>query len=314
MQPTSQYYIDPALTQISLAYRNDPNNFIQDVVAPTLMVPKVTGWIWKYNKENLKTPVDTTRTGFSKTKVTSYSRTKLAYGPLQEHDLKIRLGKDELDMTDSPLDAQRDAVLHLNEQMALEKEIALAATLADTAVITQNTTLSGNDQWSDYANSDPFDDIKAASQDIKKYGLRPANTVFMSAEVWATLQNHPDFLDRIKYSGLGSLTEEKFAQLIQPQTGITRVVIANAVYDTTAEGLTASNSFVWGKHFWLAYVNPTPGINQLNGAYTLTKENGRYVDTWVDQDEKATNIRNNDYYEQYIVGAEAFYLVKNAVA
>ena len=313
MQPTSQYYVDPALTQISLAYRNDASVFIQDVIAPTIMVPKVTGYIWKYNKENLKAPVDTTRTGFSETKNTQYSRTKLSYGPLQEHDLKIQLGKDELEMTDSPLDAQRDAVLHLNEQMAIEKEVALATTLANTSTITQNTTLSGTNQWSDFANSNPFTDIQTGVQQLKKNGLKAPNTVFMGADVWAQLVNHPDLLERVKYTQLATLTEEVFGNLLRP-LGVSRIVIANAVYDSAAEGVTASMGYIWGKHFWLAYVTPTPGLNTLNGMYTLTKENGRYVDTWMDQDRKALNIRNNDYYQQYLVGAEAFYLIKNAVA
>lgn len=310
---TAQMYIDPALTQISLAYRNDPAEFISEEVAPVIMVPKITGWIWKYGTENLKKPVDTTRTGFSKTKITNYTRTKIAYGPLAEHDLKIQLSKDELEMTDQPLDAQRDAVLHLNEQMAIEKEINLATTLASTSILTQNTTLSGTNQWSDYANSSPFTDITTGVQDMRKSGLKAPNTIIFSADVWAVLQNHPDLLDRVKFSTLGVLTTELFQTLLAPQ-GITKILIGKAVYDSAAEGVTKSTSFIWGKHCWLAYITGSPALNTLNGAYTLTKENGRYVDTWMDVDEKALNIRNNDYYEQKVVGAEAFYLIKNAVA
>jgi hypothetical protein len=289
--------------------------FIAEMIAPVLQVPKITGIIWKYNPDNLKQPVDTTRTGFSKTKITGFSRTKLTYGPLKEHDLKVQLSKDELEMTDSPLDAQRDSVLHLNEQMSLEKEIALAKTLSDTSVITQNTNLAATptSQWSDYANSSPFTDIVAGVQVMRKKGLKSPNTIFFSSDVWAILQMHPDLLDRVKFSSLGVLTEELLGTLLAPQ-GITRVIVASAVYDTAAEGLTASNSFIWGKHVWLAYITATPALNSLNGAYTITKQNGRYVDTWMDQDEKAMNIRNNDYYEQHVVGAEAFYLIQNAIA
>lgn len=309
----TQPYIDPALTQISLAYRNDPAQFIAEVIAPVIPVKKITGYIWKYNPDNLKKPIDTTRTGFSKTKITGFSRTKLAYGPLQEHDLKIQLSKDELEMTDNPLDAQSDAVLHLNEQMSIEKEVALATTLADTGSLTLNTTLSGTNQWSDYANSSPFEDIVTGVKAMQKGGLKSPNTIIFSADTWATLQNHPDLLDRVKFSSLGVLTPELLQTLLAPQ-GITKVVIGRAVYDSAAEGLTATNTFIWGKHCWLAYITSSPAINSLNGAYTLVKENGRYVDTWWDQDEKAFNIRNNDYYQQFLVGAQAFYLIKNAIA
>lgn len=315
MKPTSQYYIDPALTQISLAYRNDPAQFVSEMIAPVIQVPKITGIIWKYNPDNLKTPVDTTRTGFSKTKISGFSRTKLTYGPLKEHDLKIQLSKDELEMTDSPLDAQRDAVLHLNEQMSLEKEIALATALSNTAIVTQNVNFASTPtkQWNDYTNSNPFQDILDGVQLMRKNGLKSPNTIFFSSDVWAILQMHPDLIDRVKYSSLGLLTEELLVTLLAPQ-GITKVIVCSAVYDSAAEGVTSSNAFIWGKHAWLAYITPTPALNSLNGAYTLTKQNGRYVDTWMDQDEKALNIRNNDYYQQYIVGAEAFYLIKAVIA
>jgi hypothetical protein len=96
--------------------------------------------------------------------------------------------------------------------------------------------------------------------------------------------------------------------------GITNVFIGKSAYDSAAEGVTATNGFAWGKHFWLGYVNPTPALRQVNGGYTLVQKDARFVDKWEDKDEKVNWIRNNDYYEQKLVGVEAFYLIKNAVA
>jgi hypothetical protein len=250
---TAQYYVDPALTQISLAYRNDPAMLIAERVAPVIEVPKITGFIWKYNPDNLKKPIDTTRTGFAKTRITNFSRTKLPYGPLQEHDLKIQLSKDELEMTDSPLDAQRDAVLHLNEQMAIEKEANLAKVLSDTTVLTQNINLGTvpTSQWNDYANSHPFLTIVNGVQQLRLHGLKSPNTLILSSDVWATLQNHPDLLDRVKFSTLGVLTTELLTTLLAPQ-GVTNIIVAGAVADPTSEGLTGGNAFIWSKNAWLA--------------------------------------------------------------
>lgn len=307
------WYVDQALTSISQMYVNDDSSFIAEKIFPVITVDQPTGVYWTYGKEGLKKPVSTLRTGRGSTPEASYSRTKSTYGPLKEHDLKDFLTFDEMKQYQNPLDPETDTVIFLNQQMAIEREVALATTLADTATITQNTTLTGGNQWSDFANSNPFTDITAGITTQIKNGLKPPNTIFMGWEVMAQLANHPDFLDRIKYNSLGVVTSEMVKQLFADK-GITQIYVGQSVYDTALEGQTATNGFAWGKHFWLGYVNPTPALRQVNGGYTLVQKDARYVDRWVDQDEKVNWIRNNDYYEQKLVGVEAFYLIKNAVA
>jgi hypothetical protein len=309
---TGKPYVDPALTQISQAYRNDQDSFIAEKIFPVVEVPKPTGIYFTYGKENLKKPVSTVRTGRGATPEASYSRTQSTFGPLAEHDIKDFITWQERNTFDNPLDPETDTTNFLMEQISIEKEVALATKLADTAQITQNTTLSGTSQWSDYANSNPFTDIQAGITTLKKNGLKAPNTAFMGFEAWAQLVNHPDLLDRVKYSSLGVLTQQLFLDLFGSQ-GITQVFIGQSVYDSAAEGVTASNGFAWGKHFWLGYVG-APNLRTVNGGFTLVLQNGRYVDRWDDQDEKLSWYRVNDFYEQKLVGVEAFYLIKNAVA
>jgi hypothetical protein len=307
------FTLDIPLTNVSQAYRNDPAQFIAEQVAPVVMVPKKNFNIYFYGKENLKQVVDDTRTRFGETKQAQFSVSSRAFGPLRGHELKDGIDFDQDHMTESPLDMEMDIVNYLSEQMALAKEAALASTLADTAKLTINTTLSGSSQWSDYSNSTPFEDLKTASQQLRLYGLRPANTMFMSFYTFSILQQHPDLIERVKYSNLASLTLDLMQNLFA-QFGITKILVSSAVYDSAAEGLTASNQFVWGKHVWLGYIAGQPGLRQVNGAYHFTLEQGRYVDSWFEQGKKTKWIRNNDYYHAEVVGPEAFYLIKNAVA
>lgn len=307
-------YVDQVLTQISQKYTNDDTSFIAEKIFPIVNVPKPTGIYFEYNRENLKKPVSTVRTGRGATPEASYSRKQQTFGPLLEHDLKDFITWQEMKTYDNPLNPETDAVLFLNEQMAIEKEVALATKLSDTAIITQNVNLATNPitQWSDYSNSNPFTDIQTAITNQTKNGLKAPNCVFMGYEVWAQIVNHPDFLDRIKFNSLGVVTPESFKSLFSTM-GIDNLWIGKSVYDSAAEGLTATNGFAWGKNFWTAYVGG-PSLRSVNGGLTLTLQDGRYVDRWEDTDQKASYIRNNDFYEQKLVGVEAFYLVKNAVA
>ena len=304
---------DIPLTNVSQAYRNDPAQFIAEQIAPVVMVPKKQFNIYFYGKENLKQVVDDTRTRFGETKQAQFSITSKAFGPLRGHELMDGIDFDQDVITESPLDLEIDTVNNLSEMMALAKEVAVAKTLSDTSKLTINTTLSGTSQWSDYSNSTPFEDLKTAAQQQRLNGIKPTNTIFMSYYTFSILQQHPDLIERVKYSNVASLTLE-LMQTLFSQFGINKIVVSSAVYDTAAEGLTASNSFVWGNHVWLAYITPTPGLRTVNGAYHFTLDNGRYVDSWFDQLRKTMWIRNNDYYHAEVVGPEAFYLIKNAVA
>jgi hypothetical protein len=309
-----QYFTpDIALTNVSQAYRNDPEQFIADRIAPIVPVKKKNFNIYFYGKENLKKPVDDTRTRFGETKQAQFSITSKPFGPLRGHELKDGIDFDQDEMTEEPLDLEIDITNFLSEQMAITKEIAVATLLGDATQLTLNTTLSGTSQWSDYANSTPFEDLKTATQVQRLNGLRAANTMVMSFYTFSILQQHPDLIERVKYSNVASLTLEMMKTLFG-QFGISNILVSSAVYDSAAEGLTGTPTFIWGKNVLLAYVTPQPGLRTVNGAYLFTLQNGRYVDTWYEQGKKTKWIRNNDYYTAQLVGPEAFYLIKNAVA
>jgi hypothetical protein len=307
-----QYFTpDIPLTNVSQAYHNDPTQFIAEQVAPVVMVPKKNFNIYFYGKESLKQVVDT-RTRFGETKQAQFSITSKAFGPLRGHELKDGIDYDQDNMAEAPLDLEIDIVQNLAEMMALTKERLLSNTMNSTN-LTNGVTLSGGSQWSDYANSTPFEDLKTATQVQRLYGLRPANTLIFSYYTFSVLQQHPDLIERVKYSGLASLTLELMTTLLG-QFGIKQILVSAAVQDSAAEGLVANNSFVWGKNVILGYITPTPGLRTVNGAYHFVLSNGRYVDTWFEQSKKTKWIRNNDYYVPQIVGPEAFYLIQNAVA
>lgn len=306
-----QIYIPAGLQNLSQQYRNTDTSYIQDVVAPVFTVPRRTG-LYAYYPKNLTRPTNTLRTGKEKTPEDDFSVQWKNFGPLQEHALKGGIEKDVLEQAQDPLDPMFDTTRNLLDKMMIDREVNLSATLSNTSIVTQYAVVSV--QWNASTGSgSPFIDITTGVNTMQLNGLRPPNTVFMGYPVWLQLSNHPDLLDRVKYSSLGVLTQELFSTILAPY-GINRVVVASAVYNSAAEGLTSTNGYIFGKNLWLAYVTPNPALRTLNGMYTFVKENGRYVDGWPSLDKKTTWLRVNDYYEQILVGPEAFYLIQGAVA
>lgn len=306
-QPT---YIDQALTNVSQAWQNSDADFIAHILLPEVQVNKPTFKVGKYGKDGLRLPSNTLRTGESKAKRVNLTRGYDDIGPLQEHSLSDFITKDDYDLTDDPFEPESDAVENMNSIMALVDEKDVATQLTDTSIVTQNTTLSGTDQWSDYDNSDPITDIVSAISVAKFMNF---NTIAMGREVWLKLTQHPVILDRLKWSERGVVTEEAFLSLLAPY-GIKKLAIGNAKENTAKEGLTDSISSIWGKNVVLAYVTDKPGRKKVNGGYKFRLKNGREVTREPKTNPRGTELVNTDYYGHFILSTDCFYLIKNAVA
>ena len=307
MPQTSDVFVDPILTNISVKYKND--QFIADMIFPEVAVQKKTGFYFTYDKSNIRIE-NTERTGVSRANRTDYALTKTAYGPLVEHSLEIPIEYDILDQYDSPLEPRTDATETVTEKILLEKEVKLATTLSTTGTVTQNVTLAGTSQWNDYGNSNPFTDLQTGINAITRNGIMRPNTLVMGQDVWIQIINHPDFLDRIKYSQLGKVTEESVATLL----GLDDVHVSRTVQNTGVLGNADALSYVWGKNAQLLYVSKSPAIRSISAGYTLSLYGGRKVETWDEMQVKAEFVRVTDYYQQLLVAVEAIYLIKNTVA
>lgn len=307
MPQVNEYTIDTVLTNMSIAYTN--GEMIAEQLFPRLNVQSRTGFYYTFDKSKFRIENDR-RTGISRAQRVDYGMVKTAFGPLFEHSLEEGIEYEVRDTYPSPHDARADATENVSERLVLGHEKAVADILTSTAIVTQNTTLSGTDQWSDFANSDPADDIQTAFDTIQGTAMVTANTAAMGYQVWSKVKFHPDLLGRLSVATVRVLTEDLFAALV----GVQKVLVAKGMYNTAKEGQADSMSYVWGKNFVLCYVTPTPGIKKISLGYTLQLQNGRLVDRWDEPWNKAEFVRVSDYYEPKLVAAQAAYLIKNAVA
>lgn len=306
---TKDVYVDPILTNISVKFANPAASFLAEKIFPTIPVDKKTGYYFVYDKTNLKSVADE-RSGNSRANRVDFDMTKTAYGPLIEHSLETFIEDDVLDQYDSPLAPRQDAAEMLTERMLINKEKALATKLTNTGIVTQNVTLSGGDQFSDYGSSDPFSVIQTGKDAVRLNGMVPVNTAIIGYEAWSKIQHHPDLLERVKYSEKGVITVEQFKALF----GLQNVWIADAIENTADDGATDAMSYIWGKNLILAYVNSSPKLRSVSFGYHLQLKNARVIDRWDDRTVKGEYVRITDYYENKLVNAEAAYLIKNVVA
>ena len=157
--------VDPALSNVSIKFTND--TFIADLVAPMVKTAKQTGKYYIYDKSNLR--VDKTlRAGGSPANEVDYNMAPRGVFSCDDHALKGFVDDFVQDQADAALNPLVDETEALTEKLLLDRELALATLLTNTANLTQNVTLAGTSQWSDYQNSDPIGDVRTARTTVHK--------------------------------------------------------------------------------------------------------------------------------------------------
>lgn len=305
-------YVDQALTDVSIRYSN--SMFIAEQVFPNLAVPKETGVIFKFDKENLRAPQTSLRGDYARSERVDYGLSTVPYGPLLEHSIEVPVSQRLLDMYQAPLQPEINATNTASEKILIEKEVGLATYLQTAANFSasQYTTLSGTAQWSAYSTSNPFGDIQTGATTVLKNSTRAPNAVVLGRPVYDQLVNHPNVTDRLKYTARA--TNEEITNAIADLFGVQKVLIGNAVINTGAEGLADSLGFVWGKNAWLMYITDAPAVESVSAGYHLTLTGKKFVDKWYEQAIKTEFVRANDYYTRFVMASECIYAIYNAVA
>lgn len=306
-------YADPILSQFSVAWNND-QGFISETIFPEVQVTTKTGLYFQYDRQSQRQTNDVRAPG-TRAQVVRFGYTQVPYGPLLDHSLDAPIEWEVEQTAVAPLDPAFDATNLLTSKISLNKEMDAYNQCTNTAVITQNVTVSGTSRWDDYANSDPIADLRLAINTVKKSTGKPTTdlTLVMGWEAFDTLKNHPQFVEKIKYTGLGVLTTKLLVEIFD----VKQVIVANAQVDTANPGQTDVMGYIWGKNAWVFYLADKPALRQPSFGYTLRmynkQYNGRTIMRWTEQAEETDYLRCKDFYQQFITAAGAGYYLATVV-
>lgn len=267
-------HIDSALTDMSVAYMQDADDFIADKVFPVVGVKHQSNKFFVYNKGDFfraamerRAPGTESAGGGFKLTTQSYSADVWA------------LHKDIDNQTeanyDDPLNADTDATDWLSQQALISKDVQWVAKNFATSIWTGDQTgvasgpIANQFLQFNQAGSTPFKTIRAQKYVVKgRTGYFP-NTLVMGAQVWQILADHADLLSRIAFGTTGdpSITD---TALMAKALGIERVIVANGIQNTAVEGQTDAFSFIAGKNMLFCYSAPNPGLMVPSAGYTFT--------------------------------------------
>jgi hypothetical protein len=240
----------------------------------------------------------------------------------EEHALSDVVPDEEVENADDPLSPAQDATERVTSTILLNREqsIVTLATTAANYASGYSATLSGTDRWNDYANSDPIDDVKTGRSKIHDSLFRDPNVCIMDYQVAVKLEDHPDFVERIKYSQLGVTTDELIARVL----GVGSFARAGAGKVTSAYGATETYGYLWGKDVVLGFVPQRPARKTPSYGYEFVwgyqGAGAQAVERWREDSRASDVVRVRRRYDIKFITVDgssdmnaAGYLIKTAI-
>ena len=275
-QPSqSSVHVNRPLTNVSLAMLQDPAAFAVLRAFRNIGVDKQSDVYFKYDRSywnrsemKLRAPATEAPTGGYTVDASNTYNCRV-----------YSLGKDIPDEVranaDAPLNLDSETTRWLTGQALIFKEKQFATSFLTTSVwwkdktgVAAAPTADQFVKWSDLANSDPIKDVRGWKREILANTGQEARVLMLGRDVYDTLLDHPDIIDRIKYGqtqpGPAIVTSQTLAAVFD----LDDIVVSSAIENTANEGATAAHSFIVGAgKGLLLHRPPSPGLMTPAPAY-----------------------------------------------
>ena len=296
--------INAYLSEVARGYGN--NSFIAENLFPIIDSEKEKIDIFQFNKEAFQL-YDTERAIRANSNVISPKGFSKHTATLTEHDLAYPIDYREEDEAEKvKLQLHATNVVTEGLKLKLEKQCADLAQDPKNYATENKIALSGTSQFTD-KDSDPIKVVNDGKDAVcGKIGKDP-NTLVMGQEVWQALKQNTSLKNLIASSSNKIITLDLLKEFFE----IENIVVGRSIYAD------ANNNFarVWGNNIILAYVPKLTSRTEYDPSfgYTVRKKDALQIDEYQKEGNKVKYIRATDIYTPFLVGAEAGYLISNAV-
>jgi hypothetical protein len=302
--------INPALMAIVIAYRNI--NMIADEVLPKVPVGKQEfKWMEHTMAEGFTVP-DTKVGRKSQPNQVSFSAVEKT-GSTEDFGLDDAIPQADIDNAPEnydPIGRSSEGIINLVE---LDREVRVASTVFNAATYGANNkvALVGQDQFSDYVNSDPISVITGALDAMIMRG----NILTIGRAVFSKLATHPQILKAVHGNSgdAGIATRRQIAELFELED----ILVGTARVNTARKGQAMSLARTWGNHLALIYRDKTADTRS-GVTFGVTAQFGtRIAGQWEDKNiglRGGTMVRAGESVKEVICAPDLGYFIENAIA
>lgn len=274
----SDLHVNAPLTNVSIAYIQSADAFIASKVFPIVPVKKQSDMYWKYTKSDWRRTDVAVRAPGTESAGTGWKQDTdsyfcQVYAVHKDIDDQVRANAD------SNFNLDRDATELVTNQHLLSRDLMWSATYMVTGVWATEydgtpSSPSGMEfvQW-DQSASDPILDTSTFMIGFRQLTGFAFNICVMGAYVMVALKQHPDIIDRIKYTQRGIVTEDLIATLFDvDELYVTYATVSTGpeIDDGVAQDAAASYDFIGDAYSVLfCYAPKSPSVLTPAAGYTF---------------------------------------------
>lgn len=265
-------HVDRYLTNFSVAYMNDAANFVALAASTQIPVSNQSDLYAIYDKDYFFRDDMAPRPLGGAPTETDYKISQGTYAATEYANAHLIDDRQKAN-TDAPINPAVTATKLLTGKAMINRDRKWATSFFKSGVwgldlsgVTSSPTENTSFIQFDQAASNPIATIDLYKDYIaKRTGLTP-NTIVLGSKVKRMLRTNADIVDRIKYTRVGLAEEDLLASLF----GVEKVVTPRAIYNSAAEGATASFSFIVPETgMWMGYVERAPALNSPTAIATF---------------------------------------------
>jgi hypothetical protein len=246
--------------------------FVGDAICPRVPVDRQTFQYVVWTQDDFRMPATTKRApGTEPTSIrkTYSTDTYFAYAHALQGDIPMESEAYSLGLGFS---ARQKLTGSLTRRLNLYREGEIATAALNLTNFPNGTTLSGNSMWDSYitsgqteatVTSHPTEDIETAKETLRQVGIAENEMVLIiSSPVVKVLINHPDIVERFKYTNvLGIIDLDKLSSVFGVKC------IRGAAVQLAQNN---AKTWTWGNSAFLGYAQPAPSVDDLSCLKTFS--------------------------------------------
>lgn len=283
------------LTNMSMAFFGNASDYVATSIFPICPVDFSTGYYYIYNKGDLARDHVQRKPKFGKVAPAQMGHTDDTYKC--EVD-QIIVGIDQIGAVNyqrsnvpPSIDPKRAKNRFAVDQMLLHLDILFAKNFFKSGVwenefegIASGGVIGGTQfiKFTD-ANSDPISLFDARKREIMLDGRRKPNKLTLGYDTFNALKEHPDLLERVKYTGSTANPAKVNERVLAELFGFEEVKVLDATYNAAEEGQPDDMRFICEPDGALiTYTTPSPRIDEPSAGYIFTWDmlgDGNYMAT-----------------------------------
>jgi hypothetical protein len=324
----SDVYVVPLLTQMSVAFMQQPSSLVASVVAPGIQVDMQSAKYTQYPRgfffrDDMQLRSDGSESaggGFAVDNSASYFADVWAWhvdiGP------QVRANAKAVDVDRAATMLCTNKALIRIEKIFLSKYFVPGVWTSDLVGATSGgggTVAANTLGWLD-VTAQPIKAIKSRIFAMEaRTGYIP-NVAIFSRDLWDIFTEHPNVITRVNAGQTPGGPAEVTLQMVANWLGIEKVVVARGVETTSNEGQATDtmNFMATAGQLLLLYVPPTPGLLIPSALYRfnwvadgLVGSSGQAVSRWYNQDRKSTRYEIEMATDMKLISADLGSMMRN---